>query len=65
MGIKLSERIPHDKRCPVAKYESGECTCYMSEVTQLEAKLDAWKGIAAGFAREISRMLRDEGETGD
>ena len=34
--MKLSERIPHDKRCPVAKYESGECTCYVSDVAQLE-----------------------------
>ena len=32
----LSERIPHDKRCPVAKYESSECTCYVSEVAKLE-----------------------------
>ena len=39
--MKLSERIPHDQRCPVAKYKSGKCTCYVSEVARLEARIIA------------------------
>ena len=39
--MKLSERIPHDQRCPVAKYKSDECTCYVSEVAQLEVENEA------------------------
>ena len=54
--MKLSERIPHDQRCPVAKYKSGECTCYVSEVAQIEEDNEALKEIEA-YSLELCAAL--------
>ncbi len=55
--MKLSNRIPHHKDCPIATYQSGICECYVSEVINLEEQLDKCVAFHEGDDSQHAKLL--------